>query len=288
MENAIRNFELYLRNQQNFKDRSVKEYMRVIRYVSRHINIVEAQEYKEVESAILAVKAEEEWGPMMTAKAGSIMVRVYRWLAKEKLISHNPFTFHDFRKPRQKEPKWTDDVKHKNVCSHPLLSLQEMLILQMFYDTGMRRAELAALNIEDIDASDNMAHVRMEISKGEYGARWCPFSRKTGKLLYRHINRYKVVGIASGALFRDRKGKRIRENFLSALVAEIGQFDAPLKPRVYITPHMYRHGWAGRMLDNGADGLFIMKNLGHHSQTQLLQYTHLAKKSTRKLYDQYA
>lgn len=274
-------FWSYLENKQRFRPRSLDEYKRVLRDVSLHIDLLKAKNKQVVDEALLKTKELKGWGDMMYPKAGSILVKFYRWLTVNEKIRHNPYPFCDIRRPPLKEPKWLDEETYLTILKHPLLSLQEHCILRALWDTGVRRGELALLNVADIDFENNMLHVSREISKGEYSFRWCPFTPETADYLKEHIEKLKKVELIVGPLFLSPLGKRINDNHISEKIRAIGGFF-----NIHLTPHMFRHGWGARVLDKepGAS-LFVMKNLGHSSPATTAHYTHLSKKTNRKIYD---
>jgi site-specific recombinase XerD len=153
-------------------------------------------------------------------------------------------------------------------------SERDAAILEMFYSTGMRIAELASLNVEDIDTVDGVARV---VGKGRK-ERICPI----GAPALRAVQAYRVkAGVHSGALFLSKVRRRITTQALADVVQKYWRHSGM---PVHITPHKFRHSFATHLLNHGADLRSVQTLLGHSSLATTQIYTHV---STQRMKDVY-
>ena len=101
--------------------------------------------------------------------------------------------------PEEPPPVITDDELRRllHACEgRDFYARRDTAIIRLLLDTGMRRAEIANLKVEDVDWTNNVVHV---MGKGRR-PRACPFGRKTAQALDRYLRaRAEYRGRASGA-----------------------------------------------------------------------------------------
>ena len=153
---------------------------------------------------------------------------------------------------------------------------RDAAILEMFYSTGMRLAELASLNVEDIDSITECTRV---IGKGNK-ERICP----VGAPALEAVQRYRQkAGVHEGALFLSKRRTRITTQALADVVEKYWRH-AGLPVR--ITPHKFRHSYATHLLNNGADLRAVQMLLGHASLSTTQIYTHVSTQRMKQVYDE--
>ncbi len=157
------------------------------------------------------------------------------------------------------------------------LPLRDAAVLELFYSTGLRLSELAALDVEMIDTLSETARI---IGKGNK-ERQVPIGSHALKALQHYQSK---AGIRSGALFisklktRKRLSSRSISNILDKYLAASS---IPFR----ITPHKLRHSFATHLLDHGADLRSVQALLGHSSLSTTQIYTHVTKERLRSSYD---
>ncbi len=152
-----------------------------------------------------------------------------------------------------------------------VLALRDRAILEMFYATGMRLAELVGLNLEDIGLEERLVKVR---GKGKK-ERLVPFGRKAEESLRAYLpSRTGLLekNLGETAVFLNYRGTRISPRSVERLVAKYLR-RAALKRK--ISPHSLRHSFASHLLGRGADLRAIQELLGHESLATTQKYTHL-------------
>lgn len=142
-------------------------------------------------------------------------------------------------------------------------STRNHLLLELAYGSGLRRCELMALNIEDINQSTGIARIHGKGNK----IRMVPVTKKALELIRRYLSVRSPS--MSGPLFLSIiKRKRLTNIGISkAFENNIG-----------IRPHLLRHACATHMLDNGCDIRFIQALLGHKCLSVTQRYTQVSKR----------
>ena len=163
--------------------------------------------------------------------------------------------------------------------------MRDYLLVEMLYQTGMRRAELASLKDGDVDLK--LRQVRV------FGKRKKERVVPLGDELVKEIERYltikqEILGDQGGSgIFLVRKKKNGEWVSLGAsgvyniVRAYMGEVSTLQKH----SPHVLRHTFATTMLNNGADIRTIQALLGHSSLAATQVYTHASFEQARKVYD---
>ena len=163
--------------------------------------------------------------------------------------------------------------------------MRDYLLVEMLYQTGMRRAELASLKDGDVDLK--LRQVRV------FGKRKKERVVPLGDELVKEIEGYltikrEILGDQGGSgIFLVRKKKNgewvsLGANGVYNIVrAYMGEVSTLQKH----SPHVLRHTFATTMLNNGADIRTIQALLGHSSLAATQVYTHASFEQARKVYD---
>ena len=157
--------------------------------------------------------------------------------------------------------------------------VRDRLILMMFYETGVRRAELLGLTDADVDLSARQVKVTGKRNK----QRIVPF----GEELEREVRKYMEIRdsvIGSGvapAFFVTEKGTAMNAGLVARIVRENLSKVTTIKKR---SPHVLRHSFATAMLNNKADLTSIQKLLGHESVATTEIYTHVSFEELKSEY----
>ena len=155
------------------------------------------------------------------------------------------------------------------------LPLRDAAILELFYSSGLRVAELLALDVKDIDFMGETVRV---LGKGAK-QRIVP----VGGPAFNAIQRYRqAAAITSGPLFLSKLHKRITQQAVDQLLKKyLKHSSIPFN----ISPHKLRHSFATHLLDAGADLRSVQSLLGHASLSTTQIYTHVTKERLKTAYD---
>lgn len=149
----------------------------------------------------------------------------------------------------------------------------DRLILELLYQTGMRRAELLALKEQQIEWS--LHHVRV-IGKGNK-ERLIPISKHLESQMQAYINEKKrLFENPNTTFFILENGQNLYAGYVYRLVKKHLSATTSLKKK---SPHVMRHTFATQLLNNGANLQAIKDLLGHSSlaSTQIYTHNHISK-----------
>ena len=140
-------------------------------------------------------------------------------------------------------------------------------IIELFYATGMRRAELIDLKISDIDFSQKIVKVLGKRNK----ERIIPLIHTVVETLEKYLTLRKEVETNEVFLFLTDKGKKMYPKLVYNI---INSYFSTATTKLKKSPHVLRHSFATHLLDNGADLNAVKELLGHAGLAATQVYTH--------------
>ena len=154
------------------------------------------------------------------------------------------------------------------------MPLRDAAVMELFYSSGLRLSELAALNVDDVDLYTESVRV---FGKGRK-ERVCP----VGSPALDAIQKYRsAANVHSGALFINSRRSRISPRSIWLILKRyLRHTSIPIS----ISPHKLRHSFATHMLDRGADLRSVQALLGHASLSTTQIYTHVTVERLKKAY----
>ncbi|PWN69961.1 integrase [Chryseobacterium phosphatilyticum] len=155
----------------------------------------------------------------------------------------------------------------------------EKCIVEVLYQTGMRKAELCGLIFENIDLNENELKV---IGKGNK-ERVIPISNELSELLRSYLEIRKPQTEYKSYFFVNKKGKKLNEKFVYVVVNKYLSLITTKEKR---SPHILRHSFATHVLDNGAEISKVKKILGHSSLASTQVYTNANIEQLKKVFNQ--
>jgi integrase/recombinase XerC len=152
---------------------------------------------------------------------------------------------------------------------------RDAAILELFYSSGLRLAELAALDVRHVDPYTETARV---FGKGRK-ERIVP----VGNVAMEAIQKYRhAAGVNAGPLFINKSRRRLSTRSVWLTMKRyLPHAGIPSN----ISPHKLRHSFATHMLDAGADLRSVQALLGHASLSTTQIYTHVTVERLKKAYD---
>ena len=163
----------------------------------------------------------------------------------------------------------------------PVLLARDTAMFELFYSSGLRLAELAALDCAALDSALNEGEVRVLGKRNK--ARLVPVGRKAREALTAWAAlRDSLAGVEESALFVSRRGGRISHRMIQLRLAQLAlQLGLPR----HVHPHMLRHSFASHVLQSSGDLRAVQEMLGHASIASTQVYTHLDFQHLAKVYD---
>jgi len=199
----------------------------------------------------------------------------FRWLARQNVIVHNPAS--ELELPRAERRLPVAGLSREEVARFMAvpdiadpLGVRNRAMLELFYATGLRRAELCHLDCSDVNPERGTVTVRL--GKGRK-SRVVPLGAGAGHWVERYLKEVRphlVVQTAEPALFLTGMGGPFSPDVLSRMVAKWLR-QAGLEKRG--SCHLLRHTCATHMLEGGADIRYIQQLLGHESLETTAIYT---------------
>lgn len=222
-------------------------------------------------------------------KASSIQLHLsgvrglFKYLMSKHVVQHNPAEILVSPKQARPLPKnlETDEVAHLlSFIPETEIEYRDKAFMELFYSSGLRLAELTALNVADIDLKQ--AEVRV-LGKGNK-ERVVPVGRMAISAIRQWykcrslFNKYNI-----DALFISKLGNRLSSRQIQQRLKYWGQ---RLGLANTIHPHKLRHSFATHVLESSADLRSVQELLGHANLSTTQVYTHLDFQHLAKVYDQ--
>jgi len=159
------------------------------------------------------------------------------------------------------------------------LAIRDRAMLELFYSSGLRLAELAALDWSMLDLGQQSVRV---VGKGAK-TRIVPVGRPAAAMLARwRESRRGFERDDAQAVFINRAGKRLSARAIQERVRRAGLRQG-IAGRVH--PHVLRHSFASHVLQSSGDLRAVQELLGHASIATTQVYTHLDFQHLAKVYD---
>lgn len=150
------------------------------------------------------------------------------------------------------------------------------LLIQLFYETGIRLSEMMGLKQRDIDFGMGQIKVLGKRNK----VRYVPVNDEMIQKLKQHMSLSKSTG-SEDALFQNEKGQPLsRSSFYRRVKSSLSLVTTQKKK----SPHVLRHSFATHMLNNGADLNHIKEILGHANLAATQVYTHLSTDRLKRIH----
>ncbi|RZK37905.1 MAG: integrase [Pedobacter sp.] len=244
---------------------------------------IEKVNYGQIRSWIVSLVDQNISNVSVNRKMASLKA-YYKFLLKTKQIEINPMLKHKALKTPKivqipfSEKELTDLIEQVG-NSVGFEEIRDKLIVEMFYTTGIRRAELINLMICNVDLSSNVIKVLGKRNK----ERIIPVLPVVLQQFNTYLNeRASVENIVDDDyFFISKKGLKMSESFVYRL---INSYFSRVSEKVKKSPHVLRHTFATHLLNNGADLNSVKELLGHSSLASTQVYTHNSLAELKKVY----
>lgn len=207
----------------------------------------------------------------------------YKFLVLTSQIEKTPFLQHT---PLKTEKKVAIPFSQKEIESvievleqeDEFESVRNQAIVELFYATGIRRAELINLEVADVDFKQKKIKVIGKRNK----ERIIPLIDSVVQILEKYfVQRQQVASFEEKAVFLTSKGKKIYPELVYRIV---NSHFSSVTSKEKRSPHILRHAFATHLLDNGADLNSVKELLGHSSLAATQVYTHSSLSELKKQY----
>ena len=211
----------------------------------------------------------------------------FAWMARQRLIHADPTREMQLPREEKRLPRHAlsqSEVEAVLAQADPgtPFGLRNRAILETLYSTGLRREEVLALQLGDLDRERLTVLVRR--GKGNKD-RFVPIGARALAWLGKYLAeaRPALLGeVSTPNLFVTRTGRRMTPNQLSATVRDYLEKAGVAKQGAC---HLFRHTAATLMLEGGADVRYIQAMLGHVSLATTQIYTHVTIAKLREVHE---
>ena len=215
----------------------------------------------------------------------SVLKSFYKFLLKEEKVKEDPTIKVVPPKMSKKLPFFVEEDQMRKLLDEldftdGYAGVRDKLMIELFYSTGIRQAELIHLKINDIDLSSNVIKVLGKRNK----ERLIPLTLELRKKIETYLKlRAELPVKDSSYLLLTNKGKKLYPNLV---YRQVNYYLSQVTSLDKKSPHVLRHTFATHMLNNGADLNAIKELLGHANLSATQVYTHNTIDKLKKVYNQ--
>ena len=309
-EYFVDDFINYLVVERNLSKRTIKEYKHDLKifftyfkpYLEEELTLSSMDE-RTIREFLTFLRMEKDYSPKALNRKISTLKAYFRFLEDEEYVEKSPLNRIKTVKMGKHIPKvfsqtevnqlldtvagsedgessgtlpHSGSVKSKKEYKNSFdLASRDCAILELFYATGMRVAELSGLNMEDIDFESKMLKVT---GKGNKQRMVLMNDAAIGALEDYLLIRPKTT---TRALFLNRNKQRLSIRGIQIIFKKYLKMSGI--PREG-SPHTMRHSFATHLLEGGADLVSIKELLGHENLSTTQIYTNIAMQRIKKVY----
>lgn len=208
----------------------------------------------------------------------------YRFLQNIGSIEVNPLAKHKALKTSKKIEVPFSELEMEKVISqiqfeNNFEGVRDKLVIELLYTTGIRRAELIGLKINDVDVSRRIVKVLGKRNK----ERIIPLLETTADLFIAYFEQRNALEpiIDKAHVFLLKSGYKLYETLVYRL---INKYFSEVSTKVKKSPHILRHTFATHLLNKGADLNSVKELLGHSSLASTQVYTHNSISELKKVH----
>ena len=297
MEDLFADFRTFLEVERNVSEHTRKAYLsdiaEFVKFLQKRENASTHQTLLDVQTDTMRTYLAHLHGRKL--KKVSINRKIsslrafYKYLLRRGVIKNNPAQSVQTPKMEKYMPTFLSvdeafELLNASGNDNSLAGLRDRAMLELFYSSGLRLAELAGLDKEDVNFSGALVKLR---GKGKK-ERIVPVGAQALNAIDRYLSATANVRKASladssgGALFLNLRGKRITTRSIARIVDA-----ATIRSGIgrKISPHALRHSFATHLLSAGADLRSIQEMLGHESLSTTQKYTAVNINRLMEVYD---
>lgn len=284
--NFVVDFEKYVTIEKRFSGHTVVAYIKDVTQFLEYANILTLSELKEVEHQLIrgwiVELVEAGVSNRSVNRKLSTLRTFFNWLQKQLIIEKSPM--HKVQAPKQEKKLPTfakqsemNSPKWDHLFSNDFEGQRDRLMVELFYQTGIRLSELIELKRKDVTSQT------IKVLGKRNKERIIPIGNELHALIERYLEVSHRNEIQSEHLFTLFNGKKLYPKFV---YRKINQYLGSVTNLDKNSPHVLRHTFATHMLNNGA-GLETLKELlGHANLSATQVYTHNSFAQLNTIYSQ--
>lgn len=283
----ITEFQSYLKSEKRFSDHTIIAYLNdLTQFFKFNVGNVDLSviTHKTIRNWLVSLLTEEKLSSASVNRKLSTLKTYYRFLILSGKHDVNPTLKVIAPKMGKKLPEFVDQTSMNKlldigVFTDDFTGARDRLVMELFYQTGIRLSELIGLKVSDVDFVQQVIKVTGKRNK----QRVIPITTETQGLINDFLRFRKGSEAVSNALIITQKGKEAYPKLIYNVVNKyLGQVSTNNKR----SPHVLRHTFATHMLNNGADLNTIKALLGHANLSATQVYTHNSFEKLKTVYNQ--
>ena len=284
----LEEFKIYLKSEKNFSIHTIRAYCAdVYTFLiwADNLNVDEINS-KKFSEYLYFIQKINYTKTTIARKIASIRA-FYKFLFQEEIIETNPADALVAPKRPKSLPDFMSEEEVENILRNVKIEtpagFRNRVIFELLWVSGMRISELSNLNYENLNLEQNEIKV---LGKGAK-ERIVLIPDKTKENLKNYMDNVsdlicKTKKAPDSPLFINYNGFRLQnQSIRKALKEVVEKIELPKK----ITPHIFRHSFATRLLENGANLRIVQELLGHASISNTQIYTHVSSARLKSVYD---
>lgn len=242
-------------------------------------------ELNHLRSWIAALASDAKMKPASLQRKSSALKSFFKYLLRKGLVHNNPAQLLRTPKAPKLLPQFLEQEQTRTLLetipkghAGDLGTFTDFLIIEILYQTGIRRAELTGLKESDIEFSRRQIRVLGKRNK----ERLIPVSDALLEDIRAYIElKRKIFENPVENLLTLRSGKALYDKYIYNTVKESLKDITTLNKK---SPHVIRHTFATQLSNNGADLNAIKELLGHSSLASTQIYTHTNIEKLKEVY----
>lgn len=208
----------------------------------------------------------------------------FKYLQRQQIVEVNPMSKISGPKTPKRLPVFVDEHQMEDLFTEVQFEegfngQRDRLILDLLYQTGIRRSELTHLKETDVDLFNSTIKVLGKRNK----ERIIPISLPLKRNLEGYLQVKKELNLSNSMLLVSEKGNTLNEQSVYKSVKKYLSQVTTIQKK---SPHVLRHTFATHLLNNGADINAVKDLLGHASLSATQVYTHNTIDKLKKSYKQ--
>lgn len=278
----------YLKNERNYSIHTVNSYSRDLlqffQFLGLDFSDVNRVSIDNVRLWLIKLKKQEISSKTINRKI-SALKNFFNFCERESYVTKNPLLKIKNLKEKRRLPVVVSESSLKNLFNTRNLfnddfnGIRDKLILELFYQTGIRLSELINIRMRDYSSSLKELVVLGKRNK----QRVMPLTRMLVVLIDKYIVERSLIHAETDLdfLFLSDRGKKSYPKMIYRVVNHYLSMVSSVQKK---SPHILRHAFATHLLNNGADLNAIKDLLGHSSLLSTQVYTQVSSEKIKKTY----